>query len=331
MGYFVELASVALSTLVYVIIIALLLSRQSAARTVGLPKIRMIFQANARAISELANSVLYNPGTRQLPNLIKNTSIAACFGCCVLASFNLNAASYSAYTGVWNQHYSGDVVDRDGRTDVQSQLGIQGNANYEAGVVWHGQDGWTPNIRFGVFEMNASGKSTQSESVTTTFLGIPTGSTTGSADIRSEIDYLVWSSNFFYDVPWRGILFEVGGVINYVDGAVEADVDYDESAEATGNVDERRRNSTKSIIPTAYGSMSAQFNNWVGVGINLYGASAGSDRVRQYSISLVAKPTQKLRLTGGYRSQKIDFVDEDEGTGLDITIAGLFGRVSYQF
>ena len=119
--------------------------------------------------------------------------------------------------------------------------------------------------------------------------------------------------------------------MNYVDGTIVADVDYDATAELAGRVDERRRSNTRSLIPTAFGSASKVLNHWLSVHLNLYGASTGTDGVGQYSLALEAEWDYNLTAIGGYRSQRIDFYDEENETGLDVTIKGLFGGVRYNF
>jgi hypothetical protein len=249
----------------------------------------------------------------------------------LLCSSSVNASYYSGYLGVWSQHYSGDLIDDEGPKDVESQLQIEDRANFEAGLIWHGQDGWIPNIRLSVFQIQASGRNTISQAGSFDLLGIPVVTATGSADVSTQIDYLIWGSNFFYGLPWRGIDFEIGGTLNFIDGIVEADVDYDATAEAAGRVDEQRRNTTQSIVPTAYGAARKKLNDWLTLHLHLYGASTGTDSVGQYSIALQAESVYGLTLLGGYRSQHVDFFDEDKSTGLDVTIAGLFAGLSYNF
>lgn len=249
----------------------------------------------------------------------------------ILNAHQANAADYVAYAGSWNQHYKGDLIDEDGRKDVKSQLAIKNSSSLEAGVTWFGQDGWIPNVRLGVFQIKGSGRNTLSEPSVLDLLDIAIDTSTGSADVRTEIDYLTWSSNFFYGFRWKGVVFEVGGALNLVDGTVEADVDYDAVAEAAGRTDERRKNTTLSIIPTGYGAASRQLNDWLSLSINFYGASTGKDGVGQYSLALEAAPDKRITVVAGYRAQVVDFFDEDKQTGLDVNIAGLFGGVAYQF
>lgn len=248
-----------------------------------------------------------------------------------LASNAAIASSYTAYVGGWNQHYSGDLIDQDGTKDVESELRIEKSGNLEAGIIWFGQDGWIPNVRLTIFQIQASGFNTLSESESLDLLGIPIVTATGSADVATDIDYLIWSSNFFYGLEWNGFDFELGATLNFVDGVIEADVDYDAVAEGSGRVDERRRNATQSVIPTGYAGASRKLNEWISLHMHLYAASTGTDSVGQYSIALEADWDYDISLIAGYRAQTVDFFDEDNNTGLDVTIAGLFGGVSYQF
>jgi hypothetical protein len=262
---------------------------------------------------------------------MKSFNLAISLCSLLLCSIGVNASNYSSYLGVWSQHYSGDLIDDEGRMDVESQLHIEDRANFEAGLIWHGQDGWIPNLHLSVFQIQASGRNTISQASSFGLLGIPVATTTGSANVSTQIDYLIWGSNFFYGLPWRGIDFEIGGALNFIDGIVEANVDYDTTAEAAGRVDEQRRSTTQSIVPTAYGAARKKLNDWLTLHLHFYGASTGTDSVGQYSIALQAESAYGLTLLGGYRSQRVDFFDEDKSTGVDVTIAGLFTGLSYNF
>lgn len=262
---------------------------------------------------------------------MKNSALVVSLFALLLNVNPVNAADYSAYLGLWNQNYSGQLIDADGAKDVESQLKIGSSANLEAGITWYGQNGWVPNIRLSVFQIQSNGRNTLRQANPLDLLEIPIDSSTGSADVRTKIDYLIWSSHFFYGLQWKGIDFEVGATLNFVDGAIDADVDYDTVAEAAGRVDERRRSRTQSIIPTGYGSASKTINDWLSLHAKLYGASTGTDGVGQYSIAFQAQRSDGLALLGGYRSQSVDFFDEDKNTGLDVTIAGLFAGLSYTF
>lgn len=242
-----------------------------------------------------------------------------------------NAGAFTLYAGGWQQSISGDLIDVDGPKDVDSDLNIEDETNLEASITWHGQKGWVPNVRLGVFQIKASGSNTISQSGSFDLLGIPIITATGSADVATHIDYSIWNSTFFYGFKWRMFDLEAGATLNYVDGTVDATVDYDATAETAGRVDEQRHRETQSIVPTAYAAAHTQLADWLGLRLNLYGATTGSDSVGQLSLVFDANIGEGYRLYGGYRTQAIDFFDEEKDTGLDVIINGLFGGLSFSF
>lgn len=247
------------------------------------------------------------------------------------ATSSAYAFAVTAYGGTWQQSFSGDLIDKDGPKDVESTLDIQDNWNLEAGVTFQTQDGWIPNFRLGVLEIGAKGRNTVSENGSLDILGIPVVTGTGSADIFTEIDYLVWHSGIHYDFKYERFDLQAGVTLNYVDGSVTADVDYDATAEGAGRTDERRENSTQSVIPTLYAAARTRLDYWLFLNLRAYGATTGDDGVGQVAISFEADLGDGVLLHGGYQHQTVDFYDEETETGLDVTVKGPFAGISYRF
>lgn len=232
------------------------------------------------------------------------------------------AAPTSIGVGVWEQTYSGDLIDVDGPKDTESDLALTDQQHFEASISWATQSGWIPNIRLGVFDIKTNGVNTISEAGSFDLLGIPVVTATGSADVSTRVDYRIWNSLFFYRFPWKGFDFEIGATLNYVDGTVVADVDYDSTAELSGRVDEQRKTNTETFIPTGYAAVRKAVSPWLALRANFYGATTGEDSVGQLSLLAEVKLGQDWLFYGGYRTQAIDFYDETKQTGLDVRVKG---------
>lgn len=232
------------------------------------------------------------------------------------------AVPTSIGVGVWEQSYSGDLIDVDGPKDTESDLALGDQQHFEASISWATQSGWIPNIRLGVFDIKTNGVNTISEAGSFDLLGIPVVTATGSADVSTRVDYRIWNSLFFYRFPWKGFDFEIGATLNYVDGTVVADVDYDSTAELSGRVDEQRKTNTETFIPTGYAAVRKAVSPWLALRANFYGATTGEDSVGQLSLLAEVKLGQDWLFYGGYRTQAIDFYDETKQTGLDVRVKG---------